>query len=146
MPIDDTKVTAAPCPLEIGGQTFMLSPMTDVKHSEMNHYVRQRHIRMSILAVKDLEPELVREVTKVVTEQAHGLEWNKEPAVGMFKDVECVAQLMWVGIRDNDKKATVEKIQKALLTGDVKANVAESYRVYKTLNEVKVKNSEPPAE
>lgn len=147
MAIDESKLTAAPVEITIGGKKYMMRPMSDVMHSELNNYVRKRHVQLAVDAVKEtMSPEFCAMVASQAAAEAHSFEWNSPPAINMFRDVDMVAYFVWVCCREHTKKISVDSITKDLLVGNVKENRNEVLRQYKQLNEIDVKNSSAPEE
>lgn len=109
---DRVKATAAPTPITIGKQTFLMSPMTDEDHGIMDQWVRSRHVR---IARETLPPDATDEqkdrTERVALAQASTMSFMSGVGLLLMEQPGPMSMLFWCCIRRNHPDTTPESIR-----------------------------------
>ena len=122
-----TVATAAPIDIQLGGETFRMSPLTDADLGELDNYVRSRVIRAARESLGDGVSEADRQAVlrAAVAESMNvsfATHWRRE-----LNTLDGMARLFWQTLRRCHPGLTVERVRKLLHENprDVEAMAAQ---------------------
>lgn len=113
------------------GTTYRMAPLTDRDISELDNWVRSRHIQIAIDAGKDLSDEDRMELKEVAMMQAATLSWMSGMGARLMATVDGMARLCWQGIKTNHPLVSLEDLRAKMFDP---VNVDEANRVFEKLN------------
>lgn len=113
------SVTAAPHPVELGGQTYLMSPLTDGDFEQLNNWLRSGVIQM---ARQSLTPDMLaeerEETLAVAMREARKMSYLSEAGRASLASIDGTAQLLWLGLRRNHPALTADEVRSLVFEGD----------------------------
>lgn len=122
--------TAAPTPVILGGQEFLLSPMTDADVGEMDRWIRDQFIGMvrdSIPAdasVADRQAELA-----LGYREAAGLSMLTGTGAKLANSLTGWARIIWIGLRARHPEMTPAKVFSMLLNASDLMSAQDAWEI-----------------
>lgn len=113
------SVTAAPHPIVLGGQTYLMSPLTDGDFELLNNWLRSSVIQMARDSLSpDLTAEEREETLAVAMREARKMSYMSEAGRTTLASIEGTAQLIWLGLRKNHPNLSAEEVRELVFGGD----------------------------
>lgn len=110
--VDRSTATAAPTPIKVGDQTFLMSPMTDEDHGIMDQWIRSRHVRIARETLPENAPDDQKDRTeRIALAQASTMSFMSGAGLLLMEQPEPMSMLFWCCIRHNHPDVTPETIR-----------------------------------
>jgi hypothetical protein len=112
--------TAAATPVKLGGETYLLSPMTDEDEATIDRYVQKRFIDMVRASIpEDASPEVYRREMGIGYAEAAKVKAFRGLGADMICSLEGWAFLLFVGLRKHHPEMTATKAMRLLTDPEV---------------------------
>lgn len=131
-------LAGAPVEVKVGGVVFKMSPLRLREHAEYERWAQGRLCELAATAAgKD-----TAKLTALIGSMSH-LGFHSPEVQNLIYTEEGAARLLWMGIRRNDPKVTLETILDTISTQEIIDNV----KAFEQVNypETNAPKAEPPA-
>ncbi len=146
MAIDGAKLTAAAMPIEIGGNSWRMAPLTDKQFEEMNLWVRSQHVKLATVAAQGLDARTFDRVVGIALRESWEFRFDSDTGMAISNTLDGTVHLVWQSLRREQPALAEGTVRKALETGSLRDNVNNAIGLFVQLNRVESKNSEAPTE
>lgn len=122
-------MTAAAVPIQIGGQEYLMSPLTDQDISEIDEWLRARVIRAAMQAIPGNAEAGARDAALAqAMKVAMTISWVSGDGPKMMSSVDGIARILWQSLKHRHPKVVYEELRAQMFDA---ANVAEFNRGFK---------------
>jgi hypothetical protein len=105
------KITAAPIPMQFGGETYYMSPMRDGDYGEFEAWIQDRYLSLAKRNLDGLEPPDRETLLKAALEKAGSLTIYSPEAIQVMVSVDGAAKLIWLSLRHRHPEIAEERVK-----------------------------------